>query len=256
MIADYEYYGYTYMISTKLGEEKRKGFKLNVETAKEFYFLIECNTAHFFKNTGTAFYKDNFSTETLLSWNDEFILSSMEQCKKVINDGLTIETFIEAFNLLSTIINIYTKNKEVLRSLIDLLEFFIENVGCFIFFGTYGDNMDEHTLNNLWRSVLEAYEIDLNSKFVKNNLTSIVKFHNADREGLIPNLIYQGHNDLIEEFIKRIMIPVSANYNKKTKTMRLLNLRTGDTIKQQLDFYINQLKEYFKKHNIQSTFNL
>ena len=254
MISDYEYYGYTYMISTKLGEKKSKEFKLNLETAKEFYFLIECNTAHFLKTTGTDFYKENFSTETLLSWNDEFILSSMEQCKKVINSGLTIETFIEAFNLLSTIINIYTKNKAVLRSLIDLLEFFIENVGCFIFFGTYGDNMDEHTLYNLWRGVLEIYEIDLNSKFVKNNLTSIVKFHNADREGLIPNLIYQGHNDLIDEFIKRIIIPVSADYNKKTKAMRLLNLRTGNTIKQQLDFYINQLKEYFKKHNIQINF--
>ena len=85
--------------------------------------------------------------------------------------------------------------------------------------------MDEHTLNNLWRSVLEAYEIDLNSKFVKNNLTSIVKFHNADREGLIPNLIYQGHNDLIDEFIKRIIIPVSADYNKKNKSYETVKFK-------------------------------
>ena len=33
MISDYEYYGYTYMISTKLGEKKSKEFKLNLETA-------------------------------------------------------------------------------------------------------------------------------------------------------------------------------------------------------------------------------
>ena len=55
---------------------------------KELYFLIECNTAYFTKDEGIKFYKDNFSTETLLSWNDEFILSSMEQCKRMINDAL------------------------------------------------------------------------------------------------------------------------------------------------------------------------
>lgn len=38
MISDYEYYGYTYMIFTKFGEKKSKEFKLNVETAKEFWF--------------------------------------------------------------------------------------------------------------------------------------------------------------------------------------------------------------------------
>lgn len=250
MMADYEYYGYTYMISTKLGEEKRKDFKLNLETAKEFYFLIECNTAHFFKKTGTDFYKNNFSTETLLSWNEEFILSAIEQCKKMINDGLNYKTFIETFNLLSTILSIYTKNKDILNSLIDLLEFFMKNVGYFIFFRIYGENIEEHTLYNLWKSILDTYEIDINSKFVKNNLTCILKFHNADREGLIPNLLHQGYNDLIEKFIRRILIPVSLHYNEKSKTMKLLNLRTGDTVKQQMDFYLYQLKEYLKKHNI------
>ena len=250
MINDCEYYGYTYMISTKLGDKKRKEFKLNLETAKEFYFLIECNTAHFFKNTGTAFYEENFTTDILLSWNDEFILSSIEQCKKMINGGLTNETFIDAYNLLVTIIKIYSTNKHVLRSLIDLLELFIKNVGCFIFFRIYGENLDEHTLYDLWRSILETYEIDINSKFIKNNLTSIAKFHNSDREGLIPNLLYQGYNDLIEEFVNRIMIPLLLNYNESTKTMIFLNLRTGDTIEQQLDFYYRELKKYFEKHDI------
>ena len=250
MITDYEYYGYTYMISAKLGEEKKKEFKLNLETAKEFYFLIECNTAHFFKNTGTDFYKDNFTIETLLSWNDEFILSSIEQCKKMINNGLNNKTFIETFNSLCTIINIYTTNKDVLRSLIEFLEFFINKVGYFIFFRIYSENFEEHTLYDLWRSILETYELDINSKFVNNNLTSIAKFHNADREGLIPNLLYQGYNDLIKEFVERIMIPMSLNYNNTSKTMVFLNLRTGDTINQQLGFYVKELKGYFEKHNV------
>jgi len=257
MISECEYYGYPHMISTKIGEKKRKEFKLNLDTAKELYFLLECNTAYFCKNEGINFYKDNFTIETLLSWNEEFILLSIDECRQNIIDGLTKEIFIETVNKLATILNIFVRSKKVIKQVIDFMDFFIENVGCFVFFRTYGINIDDHTLYDLWRRIL--FKNNLNSDFVTNNLTSISKFYTVDGEGFVPTLIYQEYFDLLNEFIERIITTILEKYDEKSKVMKSLNLWNGDTEDSnmdQLNFQINRLKEYFKKHNIQLTFNL
>ena len=251
MIADYEYYGYPHMISNKIGEKKRKEFKLNKDTAKELYFLLECNTAYFCKNEGINFYKENFTTETLVSWNEEFVLLQLEECKKNYYTGLTIESFVKTVNMIATILNIYIKNKNVIKYIIDFLDFFIEKVGCFMFFRTYGKNIDDHTLYDLWRRIL--FKGNLNSNFTINNLTSISKFHNSDSEGFVPTLVYQEYYDLLNEFVKKIISKIMKKFDEKSKLMVSLNLYNGDPEDsniEQLNFHINRLREYFKQHNI------
>ena len=249
MIDDFEYYGYPGMIWVKYGKEFSRNFQLTKDTAKEFYFLIECNTALFCKRTGIDFYSENFTVETLLSWNEEFILSSIEECKMNITKGLTNKTFIETVNRTAKVLKIYVKNRIVIKSIIDYMEFFINNLGCFMFFRTHGENIDDHTLYNLWEKIL--FKNNLNSMFVKDNLTSIVKFHDADAEGFMPNLIYQGYYDLLEEFVDRILALVSKKYDDKSDVMTKLNLWNGgpcDSNKEDLDFYIDYIREYLKTH--------
>ena len=251
MISDCEFYGYPYMLSLKIGEEKRKEFKLNNDTAKELYFLFECNTAYFTKREGIQFYKDNFTKETLISWNEEFVLLSIDGCRKNIVDGLTIETFIETVNKLAKILNIFVKSEKVIKRVIDFIEYFIENVGCFVFFRTYGINIDDHTLYDLWRRIL--FEGNLDSEFVTNNLTSISQFYNVDAEGFVTNLIYQEYFDLLKEFVERIIITILKKYDEKSKVMKSLNLYNGDpedSNLEQMNFHIEKLRKYFEKHGI------
>ena len=251
MINDYEYYGYPYMLSAKIGAEQRKKFKLNKFTAKQLYFLIECNTAYFTKSEGIKFYKDNFTIETMLSWNEEYVLLSIDDCRQNIVDGLTNETFIETVNKLANTLNIFVKSEKVIKKVIDFLEYFINNVGCFTFFRTYGNNIDDHTLYDLWRRIL--FEGNLESKFVTNNLTSISKFYTVDAEGFVPTLIYQEYFDLLNEFVERIICTISEKYDEKSNVMKSLNLWNGDPEASnidQLNFQINRLNNYLKIHNI------
>lgn len=251
MVLDYDYYGYPRIISAKLGDEKSKAFQLNKETAKDMYFLIGCNTALFRKEEGMNFYQTSFQIETLLSWNEEYILAKIEEIKQNYYNGFTIVTFVEMVNTLSKILVTYVKNKDVLKKVIDFLEFVIDNVGCFIFFKIYGNGIDEHTLCWLWESLL--FRHDLDSIFTVNNLTSITKFHNADAKGFIPNLLYQEYYDLLNDFVKRVLYKIMKKYDEKSKIMTQLELRNGDTFKsnkEELDFYISYIRKYFKEHNV------
>lgn len=249
MALDYDYYGYTGIIISKIGEKAAKELKLNKETAKEVYFLMDCSTAHFFKKEGTNFYKDNISVEELLSWNEEFVLSKIDECKKNYFNGFTIDSFIKTINTLATILEIYVTNRNVLKSVIDLLDFFVDKIGSFIFFQLSGNGIDDHSIDYLWHKLL--CKIDLKSNYTTNNLTNITKFYDAKYEGFIPTLVYQGYFDLLNEFVERVLSKIMTKYDEKTEAMTQLELHNiSSSNKEVLDYNMNCIRKYFKEHNV------
>lgn len=182
---------------------KKLELTINKQLAKKIYFDYDCRFSIFIPSKLQEFIKTNFNEE-LKDWTDEFLLNKIVSLKECVEDP-DYEFTRDIDNDLRIILDRYTENKDILTSIISIVELVCKKYG-------FRYALSEAIAHDSdFGPDHEAYEYLIGKSY--HFYVSMGKNH----IGFIQCLFNNGYIDLLKECIDRILVPCanSCFYDNK-----------------------------------------
>lgn len=234
------------MILDELQTRKHFGspLELTVETAKEVYFFDHCNERN--NRDIHEFMITNFSKETLLSWNEDYVRHELVKIMPLFesNDPTDVHCiFIHRDWILQTYIEDYELNKQVVELCKKIINIYgpISDYGCYYYdkFGIndfYGKSLMLIHKRNTERPN-ESYSTGQDEYYLKS----------MEMTGIIQRLLELEYMDLYRDLVLNVFVLSIEMYCEPTERAKEIGIHYGGT-KGRKDLIQERYKEIYNDY--------
>lgn len=193
--------GYDEDIKEYAKERLGSDFELNKDNAKQLYFKENCYPIFYH----VVKYFQQFSCETLLSWNDEYLNNMEKIANEYFNEKPSFKNMNSYAIYLINLNRIYTKKVDFGYRILNLIKQFINKYGYMMFFALETNESIYHN-QYPYASMNDCFFYKISERGLKLmdgkrcNLYNIIS--NMDCYGLIPFALNNGLDDLYNECIE------------------------------------------------------
>lgn len=189
--------------------------EITKENAKEIYY-----SEYFINENTLKFYYENFTEEDFLKWNDEYLNHKLDICESLFNEEKTFETLGEHCHTFSHNYDIFTKNKNTYKRMINYLKKLYTEYGYFINYNwadPYGREFDFGPSEFSWFITIYMGrrfqgDVEKERKYFESHYHYYPEYNWC---GLIHVLNMLGFKDLLDELLTDITLPIFKNYKKQ-----------------------------------------
>ena len=189
--------------------------KITKENAKEIYY-----SEYFINEDALKFYYENFTEEELLKWNDEYLNKKLDICDSLFHEEKTFETLGKHCSIFSHNYDIFTKNKNTYKRMINYLKKLYTEYGYFINY-YFNDPFDREfdfgpsefsRFTDIFIGRCFQGDVEKERKYFESHYHYYPEYNWC---GLIHVLNMLGYKDLLKELLTDITLPIFKNYKKQ-----------------------------------------
>ncbi len=221
-------------------EKFGNNFELDNDNVKELYFAENCQPLFYYVDN----YFQQFSRETLISWNEEYLNNIEKIAQNYYEESLSLENMDNYALYLKKLVDIFTTKKDFGYRIMSLIKQFIKKYGYILFYGIENKETQfskQYPYVNLFNCIFYKISIDTRPHSIKHVSVQNMLF-DSNYRGLIPFAIENGLEDLYKECIELFY----EIHNSKNLVSSLNLLKKFDSRFCRADLSIIEMTELFK----------